>query len=326
MKSAAIAVMKILAPVAVLSACGEGTESNRSIVEPSARAGYSLTRSEWSEPVNVGTPINSPFLEQSPFLTDHGRSLYFSSNRPGGVGATDLWVSHRSCDDCQWETPVNLGVAVNTTAGEAGPSLSVDGHLLFFNSTRASGRGQNDIYMARREDPADDHGWDAPILLGPEVSTAAYEHTPFYVQTGPDAGTLYFTRGVSNGIANDIWKVDINREGETIGPAILVSDLSQPTTNDAMATFSANGKEVVFASDRPPPHVGFHLWTATRQSAKDAWSEPENIAQLGASGSDLGAIHPNLSFDGRTLHFASARPGGLGDRDIWVSTRTQTDP
>lgn len=320
MRSAAFTLLKVVIPLGMLAACGGKTESKVSLVGPPSPVTTVVSDAAWSEPINVGAPISSSFLEQSPFLTDHGRSLYFSSNRTGSIGLTDLWVSHRSCDDCQWETPINLGPAVNTTNGEAGPSLSVDGHLLFFNSARPTGRGMNDIYMSWRPDPNDDQGWEAPILLGPEVSTPAFEHTPFYVQTGADAGTLYFTRGVANGVSNDIWKVEINRSGETLGPAILVSELSQAATNDAMATFSANGKEVIFASDRPPPHVGFQFWSATRQSAKDSWSEPVVIAQLGPG------LHPNLSFDGRTLHFASARTGTLGGQDIWMSTRAQRDP
>lgn len=323
MRSAASTLLKVVIPVSTLAACGGDMESRVSLVGPPAPVKTVVSDAAWSEPINVGAPINSSFTEQSPFLTDHGRSLYFSSNRTGStgnVGSTDLWVSHRSCDDCEWETPINLGPGVNTTNGEAGPSLSVDGHLLFFNSTRATGRGMNDIYMSWRSDPNDDQGWEAPILLGTEVSTAAFEHTPFYVQTGADAGTLYFTRGVANGVSNDIWKVAINRRGETLGAATLVSDLSQAATNDAMATFSANGKEVIFASDRPPPHVGFRFWSATRQRTKDSWSEPILIAQLGPG------LHPNLSFDGRTLHLASARTGTLGGLDIWVSTRAQRGP
>ena len=319
MRSCAIAPLKVLILLGTLAACGGEDGSKAFLVGPLAPATTVVSDAAWSEPVNVGAPINSSFLEQSPFLTDHGRSLYFSSNRTGSTGLTDLWVSHRSCDDCSWETPINLGPAVNTTNGEAGPSLSVDGHLLFFNSTRATGRGMNDIYLSWRSDPNDDQGWEAPILLGPEVNTAGFEHTPFYVQTGADAGTLYFTRGVAQGVSNHIWKVEINRSGETLAPATL-SELSDPITSDAMATFSANGKEVIFASDRPPPHVGFQFWGATRKSAKDGWSEPILLDFPAAH------IHPNLSFDGRTLHFTSARTGSLGGQDIWMSTRGQRDP
>ena len=320
MRSAAIAPLNVVIVLGTLAACGAEGGSKASLVGPPALATTVVSDAAWSEPVNVGAPINSSFLEQSPFLTDHGRSLYFSSNRsPGSIGLTDLWVSHRSCDECDWETPINLGPAVNTTNGEAGPSLSVDGHLLFFNSTRATGRGMNDIYMAWRSDTNDDQGWEAPILLGPEVNTAGFEHTPFYVQTGADAGTLYFTRGAAQGVSNDIWKVEINRSGETLGPATLVSELSDPTTNDAMATFSANSKEVIFASDRFS-QVGFRFWSAARQGAKDSWSEPVLLAVPGAH------IHPNLSFDGRTLHFAAGGTGSLGGSDIWVSTRGQRDP
>jgi hypothetical protein len=321
MKSAALTILPVVLALAMIAGCE--MEPARTVSPPAARATYTEGQNEWSDPVNVGAPISSSFLEQSPVLSADGRSLYFSSNRPGSLGGNDLWVSHRGCDHCPWETPINLGPVVNSVAGDAGPSLSVDGRRLFFNSAREGGRGLNDIYMSRRANPADDFGWEEPVLLGPEVSTAAYEHAPTYIQTGVDAGSLYFTRGVTNTVGNDIYVIEVTHDGGLIGQAMLVSDLSDPATNDAMTTFSVNGKEVIFASDRPPPHVGFTFWRATRKHAKAPWSTPENLVEVTSLG--RGGIHPSLSHDGRTLFFASGRPGTLGGLDIWMSTRRHRD-
>jgi len=58
----------------------------------------------------------------------------------GGIGGFDIWVSQRACKDCRGSS-LNLGPAVNTTSDETGPGLSIDGHLLFFRSTRPGGAG-----------------------------------------------------------------------------------------------------------------------------------------------------------------------------------------
>jgi hypothetical protein len=94
----------------------------------------------WGTPVNLGSEINptTPMgsnatgpvysSELCSFLTIDGHWLYFVSNRPGGYGGNDLWVSHRKDKDdpTGWETPTNLGGVVNTSAGETGPSIFED--------------------------------------------------------------------------------------------------------------------------------------------------------------------------------------------------------
>ena len=73
------------------------------------------TLGAWSEPVNLGPPINTEAFEGSATLSPNGLSLYFTSNRPGSLGGNDLWVSQRECADCSWEEPVNL-MMLNTGA------------------------------------------------------------------------------------------------------------------------------------------------------------------------------------------------------------------
>src|SRR5262245_66362 len=92
--------------------------------------------SDWSPPINLGPLINTEFNDQHPALSKDGLSLYLTSNRPGGSGGDDLWVSQRATVDAPWGLPQNLGAILNTTALDFAPAFSRDGHVLFFHSER----------------------------------------------------------------------------------------------------------------------------------------------------------------------------------------------
>src|SRR3989442_6550735 len=180
----------------------------------------SFANSEWSEPVNLGAVVNSNVLDAAPTLSKDGLSLYLTSNRPGGLGGNDLWVSHRDCGDCAWGTPVNLGPVINSPAIENRASLSGDGHLLFFFSDRPGGQGRTDICMSRRADPQDDFGWEPPVNLGADVNTGTAEQAPFYLQSAEDgAGNLYFARGETALNRQDIYVAAGKTGGGKRGPA-----------------------------------------------------------------------------------------------------------
>jgi Tol biopolymer transport system component len=315
-----------LAPIALLLlACSP--ESDQVVFEMQAQ---SFANSEWSSPENLAA-INSTFNEQAPTLSPDGLSLYFGSNRPreGGSTDTDLWVSHRSCRDCRWGTPENLGPLVNSSVGDNGPSLSSDGHLLYFTSARP-GVGLNDIYVSRRANRKDDFGWGPPVLLGPGVNTAAFEAGAEPVagdddedddrdQDGDDDGAanFYFNRGPTQ-TAQDIYIASIKRNGETRGPAVLVAELSDATANDAAASVRGDGREIFFGSTRMSGAGGLDIWTSTRRSVHDPWSPPMNLVGVNSAANDQ---QSSLSSDGRTLLFASDRSGSIGGTDIWMSAR-----
>jgi Tol biopolymer transport system component len=139
------------------------------------------------------------------------------------------------------------------------------------------------------------------------------------VQSAEDGiENFYFNRGPSQG-AQDIYVASITRDGETRGPAELVSELSDPAANDAAASLRTDGREIFFGSSRLTGAGGLDLWFSTRRSVHDAWSNPENLAALNTTASDQ---QPSLSSDGRTLLFASDRSGTIGGTDIWMATRT----
>jgi hypothetical protein len=277
----------------------------------------SLAYTEWSTPVNVGASINTSANEQNATLSKDGLSLYFTSNRSDGIGNLDIWVSRRASVSSPFLPAENLGAPVNSTGADFAPNLSNDGHLLFFSSNRD---GNIDIYLSRRANKDDDFAWGLPVKLGSGVNTLDAEQAPMYLQSVEDGlVNLYFNRGALGLSQADIYSAAVDKGGGTLGPAVLVAELSVAGANDAGATVRKDGKEVFFFSTRPGLG-GIDLWTSTRSTVDEAWSEPVNVGSLNT---EFNEQTPSLSHDGRTLVFASNRPGSVGN-DIWMTTRTST--
>jgi len=107
-------------------------------------------RDSFGAPVNLGPKVNSSAGDYAPTLSADGLTLFFSSDRPGGRGRSDLWMCMRASPSDPFGEPVNLGPKVNTSAMDEGPSLSADSLTLFFNSNRPGGRGGKDLWMMVR--------------------------------------------------------------------------------------------------------------------------------------------------------------------------------
>lgn len=100
----------------------------------------------WTEPVNLGPTINTKWDEMSPFIHFDDRTLYFSSNRPEGMGGFDLFVSFRQFDGGPWGEPVNFGYPVNTERDDNNLIVSADGRTAIYSSQRDGGYGKMDLY------------------------------------------------------------------------------------------------------------------------------------------------------------------------------------
>jgi len=120
----------------------------------------------WSSPVNLGAPVNSPYSEKHPTVSADGRVLYFASNRPGGSGSYDIWQSQ--WNGSSWSVPSNLGDSVNTTGVEQSPFLHPDQRSLYFSSTGWTGMGQGDLFFTRRRGES---AWSSPLNLGYPINT-----------------------------------------------------------------------------------------------------------------------------------------------------------
>ncbi|MEP6741196.1 MAG: hypothetical protein ABJB61_01760 [bacterium] len=275
--------------------------------------------SDWLAPVNLGAAVNSAFSDQGPSISKNGLSLYFTSNRPGGFGGFDMYVSQRASVDDPWGAPVNLGATLNTAFDEGNQAFSRDGHFLFFQSKRPGGLGLIDIWVAQREHVHDDFDWQPAVNLGAGVNSTADDNGPSYFENDDEgAPQLYFGSSRAGGLGGaDIYLSEQLTDG-SFGPATPVTELSS-TANENRPSIRHDGLEIFFQSSRTGSSGPGDLWTATRESTLDVWSTPVNLGNTINSTS----IEQNayLSSDGETLLFSSDRPGGFGGLDLYVSTR-----
>ena len=109
------------------------------------------TNDAWGEPVNLGPTVNSSYSDGSPCISANGLLLFFFSNRPGGFGDQDIYMTRRATIDDDWGIPVNLGPTINSPAYDRTATILPDGSTLFFASSRPGGIGGLDL-------------WQAPIL------------------------------------------------------------------------------------------------------------------------------------------------------------------
>jgi len=263
----------------------------------------------WSEPVNIGPTINTPFDDSGPAVAKDGLVLYFQTNRPLGGANCDIWVAQRESVHHEWDWPERLD-AVSTEICENSVSLARDEHHLYF--TRAPG----DIWVSYRRDVRDPFGWGEPVRLGPTINTdTASESTARHFASAKHGiSQLYFFSNRPGGLGDaDIYVADL------VGtPPQPVTVLNSPQI-DAGAVLSRNGLEIFFHSTRPGVG-GRDIWTARRNSIFESWSPPENLASVNSVSEEL---FPALSSDDDTLFFASTRPGGHGGNDIYVTTRSR---
>jgi hypothetical protein len=284
--------------------------------------------SGWTEPVNLGSVFNSSVHDQAPAISKNGLSLYFHSNRPGGLGLpgtlgeNDIWVSQRTSTDDPWGAPVNLGSPVNSSRVESRPELSRDGHWLFFSSNRLGGNLPGlDLWASYRAHVHDDFAWGPPIHLGAGVNTGGDEISASYFEND-DTGLpqLFFSSNRTGGLGMfDIYVSEQLADG-TWGAATLVAELSS-AVNDLKAAVRFDGRETIITRGLPPG--AFDLWMSTRDAVSDPWSAPSLLDAISSGNTDEA---PSLSGDGKTLFFESTRPGGQGFRDLWMTTRSRRRP
>lgn len=282
--------------------------------------------SDWSAPVWLGATVNSTGDDFGPAVSKDGLALYFASTRPGGLGAQDLWVSHRASMEAAWGAPVHLGGVLNTAMIESGPALSRDGHWLFFMSFgRPGGGGGQDIWVSYRrhtDEDFGDFGWQSPTPLA-SINTAANEGLVSYLQDDETGiAFLFFESNRPGGLGGLDLYVAVRQPDGSFGDVSNITTLNSPSA-ERRPTVSHDGLEIIFSSDRAGTSGGLDIWTATRLTISSTWSAPIHLGGISSTASDSGTY---FSADRQTLYFTSTRPGGLGGAaagDIWTTSRTK---
>jgi outer membrane protein OmpA-like peptidoglycan-associated protein/tetratricopeptide (TPR) repeat protein len=160
----------------------------------------------WGEPFNLGAPVNTGYWESQPTISPDGSTLYFVSNRPGGLGGYDIWKTVLKSDG-YWSKPENLGPGINTPYDEHTPFIHPDGRTLYFSSDGWPGLGSKDIFLSRMDESGN---WTKPENMGYPINT-------FNEETGlivvPDGTEALFSSDLKGGYGNmDIYKFNMPAE------------------------------------------------------------------------------------------------------------------
>ena len=136
------------------------------------------TAAGWSEPKNMGAPINSSGSEWYPTVAANG-TMYFGSDREGGKGRTDIYRSRLV--DGKHAEPENLGDSINTQFNEFEPLIAPDeSFVIFMAGGRADSRGGFDLYISYNRDGA----WTKPANLGDKINSSGNEYSPTISRDG----------------------------------------------------------------------------------------------------------------------------------------------
>ncbi len=142
---------------------------------------------EWTQPINMGSNINSTSLESGCAISADNETFYFSSDRAGGYGGMDLYVSKHEGEK-GWGKPANMGPVINSAFDEESPCLIKNENVLFFSSDGPSSIGGLDIFKTKYN-PADST-WSKPLNMGYPLNTADHE---FHFSFLPDGRHGYLS-------------------------------------------------------------------------------------------------------------------------------------
>jgi flagellar motor protein MotB len=162
------------------------------------------TDGRWSIPKNAGSPLNSRYSEKHPAISADGRILYFASNRPGGSGSYDIWMSEKVGGT--WSDPVNLGDSINTSGLEQSPFIHPDQQSLYFSSTGWPGMGRSDLFLSRLNR---DSEWTRPENLGYPINTY---NDDIGLTLNAGGNRAYFASNRGEGTDTDIYSFEMPEE------------------------------------------------------------------------------------------------------------------
>ncbi len=161
-----------------------------------------INAGKWKVPDAIGKPINSSYWEGGACVSADGKRYFFTSERSGGFGNSDIWMVERH-KKSEWGKPVNLGPLVNTQYDEAGMFLAPDGKTLFFCSNGPKSMGNYDIFRTVWEDGK----WSEPQNLGYPINSGAREGQ---LSVSADAKYAYISSDRKGGMGeNDLYRIDL---------------------------------------------------------------------------------------------------------------------
>jgi hypothetical protein len=215
------------------------------------------TSGKWKTPEIMPKPVNTSYYEDGACISPDGNTLYFVSERPGGLGSGDIYTSKKLPEG--WSEPVNIGAPVNTPFDENGLYLTADGKTLFFCSNGPSSMGSYDIFKTTI---GSDGKWTEPVNLGYPINSVAME-TKFVLTA--DKKTAYISTVRDSGIGErDIVMVNISNYDVMGGISVPVAAKTAKITGRIMGSDSTYISAEIRILDKTSG-----AQTALSKSAKD---------------------------------------------------------
>lgn len=162
-----------------------------------------FSNGRWNPMKKLNENINTEYYETHASISKDGKKLYFTSNRKGGFGDQDIYVSNRIADDT-WGPAENLGSVINTPLNENTPFITTDGNTLFFSSEGHNNMGGYDIFYSQKKP---DGTWSDPINLGYPINTT--DDDLFYTPIGDGSHGLIALFDKDGYGEQDICQVDM---------------------------------------------------------------------------------------------------------------------
>jgi outer membrane protein OmpA-like peptidoglycan-associated protein/tetratricopeptide (TPR) repeat protein len=285
------------------------------------RAGLSLLPKPALATVSpLGAPVNSPFADHVPVLNSRGDLLVFTSRRGSPASGTGQGKEKEGKEDVYfsrwqegaWEAPQKFAAPINSASHEAALALSADGKELYLYKDYKGGG----IYVSRQT-PAGQ--WSEPEALGAPFNSAGYEPS---ISLSDDGQYAFFSSDREGGLGgldlyvafrqpDGLWSEALN-----LGPAV-----NSPFDEDAPYIDSKNN--VLFFSSRGHDSMGgYDIFRSSINGS--LWSQAENMGL--PVNSPFDDIYFILSPDEKHGYYASDRPGGMGEKDIYLATFTRPRP
>ncbi|MEQ9441858.1 MAG: OmpA family protein [Cyclobacteriaceae bacterium] len=185
---------------------------------------YLLEDGSWGDPQNLGKPINSNSWDSHPSLSPSGDTLFFSSDRLGGFGLSDIYYTYKNSRN-QWVTPLNIGPTINTRSSEVSPFYHPEHRVLYFSSNgHLLNFGEYDIYKSYQYQSI----WGEPKNIGPLVNG---EGSEFYFTIDAQSKNLYYSRSVENNMGNlDLYSFPLPMEAQPLATVNLKGTLTDSET------------------------------------------------------------------------------------------------
>lgn len=247
----------------------------------------------WQKPVALNENINTLNWETSACLSLDGKKLYFSSNRPGGYGELDIWMSTKDGKG-DWGKPVNLGPNINTPGNEDSPFIHHDGVTLYFGSDAHPGLGNTDIFKSEFKEGK----WQVPINMGYPVNSADYDN---YFVISKDKKDGYFASVREDGLGEtDIYFIHFldpkPKEVVVIAPVVI----AQPVVE----------KEKDFVDPIVQLQKDLKIGTVLKGKVIDANTAAPLIARITLTDNEKNVVLAVINSDPKTGDFEMFIPHG----------------